>query len=255
MYIPNGIIFLSLLLFSCQSNSQSRIRVHVPTAEEETAYVWQTLQDTRFFEENNYTVSLPHGKLIEELKEEARSGTLDQSNFERLQQFMGDSVYRVSDYDAGLHKIEQELTVINEMVNAIDTSGYQWSFKLVEEYQVNLTLYGPGGSYNPDEGSILIFTTPIGEFKGYQKPKNTIIHEIVHIGIEASIINRYQVPHRLKERIVDTFVSLHFGERLPNYQVQDMGETRSDQYLQSTDDFRELNTIVETILATPPADR
>ena len=46
---------------------------------------------------------------------------------------------------------------------------------------INLTLYGPGGSYNPQEGSIILMITKEGTFKQSLDPAETIVHEIVHI--------------------------------------------------------------------------
>jgi len=134
------------------------------------------------------------------------------------------------------------------MINQIDESNYNWDFKEFTTYDVNLTLYGPGGSYQPEEGSILIYTTIDGEFKGYDNPANIVIHEIVHIGIEESIITKYNVPHAFKERIVDSYVSMNYGPYLPNYRIQEMGDTRIDKYLKEVADFRGLDKAVEKIL-------
>jgi hypothetical protein len=75
-----------------------------------------------------------------------------------------------------------------------------------------------------------------------------IIHEITHIGIEQSIINTYNVSQALKERIVDTFVSLNFGELLPDYQIQNRRESRIGKYLKIKADLKDLHKTVTTIL-------
>ena len=248
MKIQYNILALVILLTSCQSKSQDRISINIPSAKTEAKYIWRTIQDINFFEKNNYQVSLPNGNLIEQLKQKAKSVTLDSTDYERLEKFMEDSVYNPSAYQKGYEKIQNQQGLMNQMISQIDASKFTWGFKTFNTYQVNLTLYGPGGSYNPDEGSILIYTTPNGSFKNYENPANTIIHEVVHIGIEASIVSKYAVPHALKERIVDTFVSLHFGQYLPEYKVQNMGDTRTDVYLQKVSDFNNLDKIIEEIL-------
>lgn len=241
---------MALLLISCQSRVADRITVHIPTAKTEAEYIWSTIQDIQFFEEHNYQVSLPKGPLIEELKQKAKSQSLSDADYERLERFVRDSVYKEADYQKGYDKIKSEMALINKMVNQIDPSAFNWNFKEFETYTVNLTLYGPGGSFDPDEGSLLVFTTPQGGFKNYKRPCNTIVHEIVHIGIEASIIAQYNVPHALKERIVDTFVSLYFKQYLPEYSVQDMGDYRTDAYLKEVGDFQKLSEIVDRIVDT-----
>ncbi len=240
--------FLLFLFTSLQGKSQRSVSVNIPTVEMETEYVWRTIQDIAFFEENNYQISLPNGTLIEGLKAKAKLGTLTDTDYEELEKFMKKNVYRESDYKKGYEKITNELDLINKMVNEIEQSNFNWIFKTFNTYHVNLTLYGPGGSYNPDEGSILIFTTPQGQFKSYDNPANTVIHEITHIGIEEAIITKYNVPHALKERIVDTFVSLNFKQYLPDYRIQDMGEYRIDPYLTVKSNLENLDQIVHLVM-------
>lgn len=248
MNLKISIIILTVLIVSCEGKSQSRIMINTPTAASEAEYIWRTIQDIKFFEENNYHISLPKGLFIQKLRVKAKSENLINEDYEQLKKFIKDSVYNKADYQKGYEKIENELVLINKMINEISQSEYNWNFKEFKTYQVNLTLYGSGGSYNPDEGSILIFTTTKGQFKNYDNPVNTVIHEITHIGIEESIITKYQVPHTLKERIVDTFVFLNFSQYLPDYGIQDMGETRSDQYLKTKMDLKDLNSFVEIIM-------
>lgn len=235
------------MLTSCYERSQNRVAIHIPTTDSESEYIWRTIQDIKFFEGKNYQVSLPEGSLISDLKVKSRLGNLTNEDYERLKVFVQDSVYNKADYQKGYEKIENELELINRMIDGISQSNFKWNFKEFNTYQVNLTLYGPGGSYNPDEGSVLIFTTTNGRFKNYDNPANTIIHEITHIGIEEAIVNKYEVSHALKERIVDTFVFLNFGEYLPDYRIQDMGDKRTDQYLKTKEDLKDLDNIVKRI--------
>ncbi|WP_298895585.1 hypothetical protein [uncultured Psychroserpens sp.] len=242
------VLIMTILLISCEAKSQNRIQINIPTVDDETDYIWRTIQDIDFFEQNGYQVSLPKGTYIELLKNKAKAKSLSDYDYETLKTFIKDSVYKKSDYKQGYHKIEKQRPLINEMVSIIHKSERNWDFKVFDIYQINLTLYGPGGSYNPDEGSILIYTTQNGQFKNYDNPANTIIHEITHIGIEESIIAKYNVPHSIKERIVDTFILLNFKAYLPNYRVQDMGEYITDNYLKTKADLKNLDNIVKHIM-------
>lgn len=246
--IKKSVLFFVLTLTPVFVQSQDQVHVNIPTLEEETEYIWRTIIDTQFFEENNYQVSLPDGELIESLKQKAKSNSLSDEDYENLKIFMQKGVYDPSDYREGYQNIKSQLALVNTMITEIGNLNLDWNFKKFDMYQVNLTLYGPGGSYNPDEGSLLIYTTLDGRFKQYDNAAHTLIHEIVHMGIESSIIQKYNVPHPLKERIVDTFVSLCFKELLPDYRIQNMGDTRTDPYLQNKDDLTKLDEIVERIL-------
>ncbi len=248
MRLRHKLLIIITLLTSCHGISQNRVLVNIPTAEMESEYIWSTIQDINFFEENNYQINLPEGSLIEDLKTKSKLQNLTDKDYEALKLFIQDSVYNESDYKSGYDKIEHELELINSMIKEIGQSNFNWNFKEFDTYKVNLTLYGPGGSYNPDEGSLLIFTTTKGQFKNYDNPANTIIHEITHIGIEEAIVNKYQVTHTLKERIVDTFVSLNFNQYLPDYKIQDMGEYRIDQYLKTKTDLKNLDDFVKIIM-------
>ncbi len=254
MKFKYSVLALTVFLVFCQSNGQNRITISIPTAASESQYIWRTIQDIEFFEEKNYQLSLPTAPLIAELKRKSKLGDLSLEDYERLEAFIRDSVYRLADYKKGYEKIESELVLINKMINRLNRSSFNWNFKAFETYKVNLTLYGPGGSYNPSEGSILIYTTTDGRFKNYVNPANTIIHEVVHIGIEESIVLAYHLPHPMKERIVDTIVRLHFADFLPDYRIQDMGDTSIDQYLKTIADLNDLNSVVKRVLSEKEND-
>lgn len=240
-----SIILIAVLLLCEGVSAQKRISINIPTAESEADYVWRTIKDINFFEKNNYQVSFPKGSLIEDLKVKSRHNKLSNVDYENLKTFMHDKVYKKSDYMKGYKNIQSKQMLINKIIS--EFPKYKWGFKEAEIYQINLTLYGPGGSYNPKNSSVLIYTTKNGEFKQYKNPANTIIHEIVHIGIQESIVNKYKVSHRLKERIVDLFVSLNFKKFLPDYKIQNMGEKRIDPFLKEKSDLYSLDKSVARI--------
>ena len=226
---------------------QSRIEVTIPSAETEAAYIWRNLGDLAFFEKNNYQLSLPQGPLMDTLKKKARNNRLTDEDYASLVIFMEKQVYREADYQSGFKAIEKSLSLLNRMVGDLENTDHRWPFKMFETYEVVLTLYGPGGSYDPDRGSIIIYTTPDGQFKQYRDPINTLIHEIVHIGIEG-LIHKYNVPHGLKERVVDTFVLLRFKSDLPDYRKQNMGDVGIDQFLSKKSDLLDLDQIIGTFM-------
>ncbi|MEO1449371.1 MAG: hypothetical protein AAFV07_07560 [Bacteroidota bacterium] len=225
----------------------SAIQVIIPSAEAESDYIWQTLQDLPFFESYKYQLRLPSGDLMDSLKEKARANTLTDADYQALQSFVRTSVYRQEDYAKGFKKIAEQLPFLDKMINRWRNLDTDWSMHAPPVYQVMLTLYGPGGSYNPDEGSILIYTTPDGRFKQYDNPANTLIHEIVHIGIEASLIQPYSASHPLKERMVDLIVQICFGPELPDYRLQPFEGTGIDKWLQTEADVERLDHIMQKL--------
>ena len=247
--MPTKIILVFAFLFISKFGiCQSKVNAIIPSPDMEADYIWRNLQDIPFFDKNGYRIHLPKGQLISELVKKSKEGKLNDEDYPRLKSFVTDSVYNKEDYMAGYAKVVDALPILEEMLQQIDPSKYSWNFKKFQEYSVVLTLYGPGGSYDPDMGSIILFTTTQGKYKNYDNPANTIIHEIVHMGIEASLIQKYNTPHTLKERIVDHFVSLYFGDVLKDYRIQDMGDYRIDPYLKNKGDISHLDTSIKTIL-------
>lgn len=235
--------FTLLLIMFAQLNSygQGRIKVNIPTVKDEAAYIWRTIRDIKFFEQHKYPVSLPKDDLIETLKKKARNNQFLEQDYAAIEQLMRNKIYQKSAYTKGVKMIEKDLVLLNQL----GKNKFNWPFKEYGTYQVNLTLYGSGGSYEADRGVITIFTTPEGKFKQYKNPVNTLIHEIVHIGMEASIMRKYKVAHGLKERIVDTFVMHYFKKYLPEYRIQDMGDKRFDTYFSKQEDFKNLEKIIQ----------
>ncbi len=81
------------------------------------------------------------------------------------------------------------------------------ALKFYDKYEVFLTSYGTGGSYelpnivvmnicNRDQDRLVII----------------LFHEIIHLNIE-SFIQKYSIPHWYKERIVDLFYKRIFPEK------------------------------------------
>lgn len=227
---------------------QGSIDIQIPSAEEETDYIWRTIIDIAFFEQHNYQLSLPNGPMIEELKVKSRAKQLTDEDYEKLKNFMLSRGYRKQDYIAGYKKIAEQEALLNRMIRRLRRHKRDWSFRLYESYPVVLTLYGSGGSYDPDNGRIIVFTTPDGRFKTSDNAAHVVIHEVVHIGIEQSIIQELEVPHVFKERIVDQLVVAYFKKWIPNYQVQNMGENRIDPFLKSRRDAKQLKAQVAKIL-------
>jgi hypothetical protein len=98
-----------------------------------------------------------------------------------------------------------------------------WVFKLFSKYEVKLTAYGPGGSYNSEHGYIILKTTSNGVFKRCS-PIYTIVHEIIHIGIEGCIIKKFGLSHIEKEGLVDAICVNYFKDILVGYTIQKLGD-------------------------------
>jgi hypothetical protein len=72
-----------------------------------------------------------------------------------------------------------------------------------------------------------------------REPSHTILHEIVHIGIEESIVQKYSLNHSEKERLVDLLVKIIFSEEFSGYHLQNLGDSRLDEFI-STESIKNL---------------
>lgn len=245
-----SVIVAVLLLNSISCWSQETIKkftMNIPTIEQEASSIWRTINDIKFFEEKGYSVNLPNDKLIDTLIVKSKNGTFSNQDYSLIYELLESKIYNKSDYRLAHEKVENQEQLINTIILQLDSLRkiWNWDFKIYESYTIIFTLYGSGGSYDPSTGTVTLFTTIQGNFKKYENPTNTIIHEIIHIGLEESIVQQYNIPHTLKEEIVDRIVFLLFNSLLPQYEVQRMGDSKIDGYLKEIDDIKNLKKVIE----------
>ncbi len=242
-----GILLHSFLCLSQETSA--RFSINIPTLRQEATSVWRTINDIHFFEKQGYNVSLPKDDRLDGLIRKSKNGAFGNADYPLILEILESGAYNKNDYLAAIEKVQEQELLINSMIYRIDSLKNNWDFgfKMFDNYAVVFTLYGSGGSYNPETGTITLFTTKKGDFKNYRNPAKTIIHELVHTGIEASIVKKYNLSHTLKERIVDKMVFILFGDLLPDYQIQNMGDTIIDGYLKNTTDLGNLDHILEEL--------
>ncbi len=120
------------------------------------------------------------------------------------------------------------------------------SFKIFDRYIVELTRYGTGGSYSSLDGKVWI---KIWEGRTKASVISTLVHEIIHVGIN-DLIEKHlndktdEKHHWYKERLVDLIGEKYFpGMR----RMQNLDR----EIIQTVDDiFRELFPDMEAIIKT-----
>lgn len=247
MKLPQLILIIfSIVGLNCEAQTSiSQIEIIQPSIKQEATSIWRTINDYTFFEEQGYTIHLPEDSLIDSLIIKSKNGAFGNEDFPAIYSLLETKVFDQKDYLPAIQKIEKNIDLIHHLIDEIEAKKNQWDwdFKMFDTYNIVLTLYGTGGSYDPDEGTITLLTNKEGSFKKYKNPTNTIIHEITHMGIEYSIVKKYNIPHGLKERIVDTLVYLLFHKKLPEYKIQQMGDNKIDKYLATQNDIKSLDDI------------
>lgn len=153
-----------------------------------------TVEKIEFFKENNYQIFLP------------RNFDIHNKDTEYIENIVSNE-YNNSDYE----NIETILnTNINNNVDIIEKAFNITDFVLEKEYNVILTKYGVGGSYNPPNTIILNFNARNTE----KELLKTVLHETIHLCINNLII-KYNIIHWEKELIVYSL----FEKILPEFNI------------------------------------
>ena len=178
-------------------------KVMANNSDQETNLIWDKVQNIDFFEKFNYLLSLPDHIIVTNLIKRVKLNTQSKSDYSDLFNLIKTEIYDIADYRNGINNIYLHLKNVNLSFGCFQNYNKLWNFKYFDEYRILLTLYGPGGEYSPSSGEIIMLTTKNGEFRRSSNPLETIIHEMVHIGIEECIIQKFDIPHKVKEQIVD----------------------------------------------------
>ena len=221
-----------------------KFNVKANSVYQEIDLIWDKIKNIDFFRKNNYTVSFPEHQIVSDLISKSLDGELDKNDYNSLAQLIENEIYNEVDYKSGINIINSSINEQNLNSSCFQKYNKHWNFKFFNEYKISLTLYGPGGEYKPSKGEVIMLTTTDGKFRRGNNPLDTIIHEMVHIGIEENIIQKFSIPHKIKEQIVDLFIHFHFKEIIPNYQMQNFGCNEIKEFLNTQEDW---NNLVEVI--------
>jgi len=224
-----------------ESNNIS-ITVRGNSLEEEFEYLKRTVRRMPFYLEHGYTVGLPK---VDELRTVAIFKDVSQAF-----KLFKEKEYTADFFTAGVQQIEKLLPVVKSCFPKLLKLNKLWGFRLFSDYSVLLTKYGPGGSYDPKCGTVTMLVNKGGTFKR-DKPEQTIIHEIVHMGVEDCIVKTYKLSHQEKERLVDLVVKTLFSDISPGYRVQSFGESRIDEYI-SSNSITTLPSVIEDYVRSFP---
>ena len=248
------IILLSIMFYGCVSHSEtidenapSMFSVSIPTVEEEAQQLVNVLNRYKWFMDNGYTISLPNTPLIETLKNKLLAGnSLTSLEENQVREQFKNEIYRESDYQNAFTAIGNVLRTADSQIPELRRYETAWHFFIPRRYNIRLTMYSPGGQYNPNNGDITILAT---RSLDRDRLLQTVLHEAIHIGIENIIIQKFNVPHWTKERIVDQFASRQFRSVLPNYWMQTGNvDTSIDVIFQQADALDNLPQRVEEFM-------
>ena len=207
----------------------SRMLIRPQTATEAFSYLERTLAQMDFFRANGYEVALPdHPRFRPTTRSEPKTQV---DGVEEMREVFSREVYDPRSFDAALEVLRGSRDLLRQAVVRLERLAALDGFIALPRYEVVLTLYGTGGSYDPDSKEIVLLTTEDGAFKGGGGPY-TLVHEMVHLAVEEGAVQRFGLRHWEKERLVDLLCRDHFGDLLPGYVLQEDGVSALDPFVE-----------------------
>jgi len=206
-----------------ETEPRPELVIRAQTPEEEVDRVQWTLNRMGWYEQHGYKPKIPDNP-------ELAKPFSDEEKPDKLKLILED--YKPELYEVGLSQLEAHRAQIEAVFPIFEQLRQEWGFKVFPQYQLVVTRYGMSGSYDSETGRIIMRVNDDGTFTRAQ-PHHTPIHEMVHIGVEEEIVQKYQLTQAEKERMVDLMVSILFKDLLPDYKIQNIGDSRIEEFVTS----------------------
>jgi len=171
-----------------------KIEIRPQTAEEAFLYIKNLLSKRRFYKENGYLIDIPEHSVFKEIFQNFDEISEEKEN--ELRKIFFEEVYPKIVFSEALAEGQK---VISEVSKKLEQFSLRPGFKLLDNYLVVLTPYGPGGSYDV-RGVIVI------KMNSRRSVLERIIHEAVHIGVEHEVLKK-KLSHSEKEELVEMICS------------------------------------------------
>lgn len=228
--------------------------IHAPNEQEGFNALLGALKKLSWYKDNGYSLPpLPSNPLFKDLEE--HSEKINNLNWDSYFKVFISEVYQPISCVPIQKMIRNYESTLLTALDRIRTLHQQWGFKISPHYNIILELYGPGGSYNPNCGNIVINVTTQGFPIAQQPLCEIIIHEMVHIGIEDIIVQKFQLTHWEKEALVDTICSLYFNDLLPHYWIQPRGDKKIKEYVTYENICNDLPGAIKQYISRYPREK
>lgn len=220
--------------------------------EEAFSFVMYLTKKLPWFNANGYNVSLPQHKMFEKLYQ--NPALITEKDVDSLRNIFYAEVYDESRFAAILEAIRQTKGILKNALQKLNFLKNNWGFDIKRRYEIVLTLYGPGGNYKGinEVGFVIKKIAPNNFVESTEKYIKTIVHEIVHIGIDEIIVQKYKLKHWEKERLVDLICLLYLKDLVPWYKAQDITDKKIDDFLNERVITENLPMAIENFISQYP---
>lgn len=192
------------------------INIIIPSAEEEFNYIWSLLEQMQWFRENKYRIRIPD---VKEFHIAAIYAPYSFRNGEKeyLQKLFLTKIFSEEPYKTDYDSLNAKSEDLGRILTLFNTWEQLCGFESWPEYKIKLTQYGPGGGYFIKEKLIKVLVNKVG---GKLTVYQTVVHEMVHIGIEHIFVETFKLSQKEKETLVDWICKNHLNDFMPDYPIQ-----------------------------------
>jgi len=148
-----------------------------------------------------YDMFIPEHPAIREMYDQE---DLTEEQLEKYRDIFINQIYDVKDLQRLDSVLEEEaLPALRLVVDVLAPMAEKWKVQFPNSVEIETT-YGIGGSYWAEMSTIIFrMCRSFGKWFLPESIPGLLQHEFIHLLIEIPIIQKYNVPQGLKERIVD----------------------------------------------------
>lgn len=201
--------------------------IHNITPQDTFNNLLQILEQMPWYKSNGYHITLPSHPIFKDLEEHPEKiKTLDQATRDKYFEIFISEIYKPLDITSITESLNKNTKLLLTTLDKLKVLNKNWGFKIFPKYKIVPEMYSPGGRYHSWSGQITldIKNSVYGVYRN-------IIHEMVHLGIEEIIVQKYKLTHWEKEGLVDLICSTYLKDLLPNYLLQSSGDKKIKDFI------------------------
>lgn len=186
-----------------------------------------------FYREKGYQVIFP--------KDEALSRFLSEGDPEAARKHFEENVFPTIDLRREISAHERVRDESQDILQFLQQNSQRLSLRLPQTFDLVLTPYGPGGSYDAISGQIFLLAS---SERRNLSVRERLAHEIVHIGVE-HLVQRFGLTHEEKERLVGLICSVELKDVLADFSLRDLGSQPLDRLFMRQEPVQNLERELE----------
>ncbi|MFC1845721.1 hypothetical protein ACFLX2_01185 [Candidatus Dependentiae bacterium] len=221
-----------------------QVEYRVETAEESFNSVMLIIKSLPWFQQHGYHVVLPAHEEFKKIYENPKTD-IDEDKLKRI--FLSEIYDKSKVLKGALHIVQHTEHTVKRALKKFSVLQKKWGFVLLPKYEIVLSPFGIAGFYEwwTEKARIVLLAHP-NKTLDVRDVAASILHEMVHVGTDKIIVEKYKLSHWQKERLVDLVCMLYLKDVMPYYHPDDLREKKGDRRV---DAFVDYDAIVDDLPA------